>query len=172
MRSEIIDFYARKRGHIPKLIERRPINTTPADIELAAKKFFEDISEDREDHIVLKNGQKVKNISIAGQVFRIAESNVSDIERNRYQENLELLENSKKIIAGLNRDKEALERDRDLWETRHGKAVKVLNKTERELGELVNGLKKKHYRLKVWFVGSYAALIWAWAVYRAILAFQ
>lgn len=87
MKKEIIDFYADKGLHISKMINRRPYDVSPEQIEAAAELVYYDI----------QNGHELKNIQIASEVFRVAK----DINGEKYAQEKALLEEAKKIISNL-----------------------------------------------------------------------
>lgn len=141
MQRRIIEFYKSKKLQIPHMIHKRPYDVLPEQVEEAAEVVYHEI----------KNGLEIKDIAIARRVFQVARG----LEGKKYADENALFENSKKIIVGLTRN-------RDFWKIKHEKLVMKLDIMERR----AETARAKHYRLKVWFVGSYAALIWSYVAYQ------
>lgn len=94
MKKEIVNFYAEKGLHISKMINRRPSDISPEQIEAAAELVYKDI----------QDGRELKNIQIASEVFRIAK----DINGEKYAQEKALFEDSKIIIRDLTRKNKRL----------------------------------------------------------------
>lgn len=88
MEAKIIQFYADKYLHIPKLIKKRPKDITPGQVELAAEKVYSEI----------QKGHKIKDLSMARYVWDIAKT----INADAYFEEQKLLQNCKGILDEKN----------------------------------------------------------------------
>lgn len=88
MNPEIVKFYADKQLHIPKLINKRPSDTTVIQVEVAVEDVYFEI----------RAGLKIKDLNIARYVWKIAKK----VRNADYVSDQTLLQNYKKIITDKN----------------------------------------------------------------------
>ena len=101
MKKQIIDFYANKGFHIPKLIERRPRGLTPAQVEAGAVKVFD----------LLERGEFIKDINIALRVWREAKT----ASYKEYDKDQKIITKYKPVIKTLKKERIGLWITTLLW---------------------------------------------------------
>ena len=194
MKKQIIEFYEKKKVQIPDMINKRPTELLPTQVEEAAEIMYHQI----------KNGLKIKDISIARRVFQIA----GQVNGKKYADENVILENSKKIIADIEYTKDLMISNRDFWKIKHETILEQLKEMNAKYQSLLKNSKKitadlkhtkgkiihdrdfwktkhellikelietkeniqrlilKNNRLKFWLISSYTALIWGWNIYK------
>lgn len=142
MKKEIIDFYADKGLHISKIINRRPYDVSPEQIEAAADLVYHDI----------QNGRQLKNIQIASEVFRVAK----DINGEKYAQEKAIVEDAKTIIDDLKNQLEELTRAKDMSSKKYAEEKAIVEDAQRIINEMkIESHKNKGIIKKVFAMIQY-----------------
>lgn len=89
MKNKILRYYRNIGRDVPKLILRKPPHLLASQVEAGAVKLYDDI----------KQGEVVKPINISRRVYREAET----VLYREFEEDHEILENTKTILADLSK---------------------------------------------------------------------
>jgi len=106
LNKNTIQFFEDRHKSLPLLVERRPFDVTPPQIKKAAEEFYGRIAEWHSKQLTMKDDRVIDNIDIAREVFAIAKSYAN--ESKQFEEDIEVFEHSKEIIAELNISKATL----------------------------------------------------------------
>lgn len=134
MKKEIVDFYANKGLHISKMINRRPMDIAPEQIEAAAELVYKDI----------QAGRQLKNIQIASEVFRVAK----DINGEKYAQEKAIVEDANKIIDELKRHIEELTKAKDMNAHKYAEERTIVEDAKKIISEMKIESKKNADTIK------------------------
>jgi len=178
MSNEMIEFYESRHKAIPLMIEKKPRKTTKIMIEKAAQEFYSAIAEQHPKGVVLKDGRTVKNIDIAREVFELAKSYAND--SRQFEEDLNVFQNSKKIIAELEKTKATLQDELTQLKKEYARLgrQRIAEKTEasHKLDDFLKLKKKRELTLAiliaagVWGYLGYIYYADAWRAIKCLLS--
>jgi len=154
VRTEVLKFYADMGKHVDRQIEKRAPGIKPAQIKAACEKFYDQVKssfpakEDR--YVILKNGEKVKYLSIAWRIEGMAKQLKSDE-----------FENDEKILAGAKKELKGMaEQIRAFLASKH-KRSRAMRRTVDIFKKKIKRRGKSVTRWKLAFWTSIAVSVWS-----------